>query len=431
MIWRIFHVVGLLNKISRAFSRSHETKASAGVPLASPDVLSIFGVTPSASGVAVDAMAALRVPAIQNGVRVIAEAVGQLDLQLFRNDGTGPKRVEPKDHPVARVLERPNPWTGAFEFQRQLTLDSILWGDGLALIVRVGGEVRELHRIDPRSCTINVNLTTTEPEYTVSMQNGGSYVYGYRDILHLRNLTLDGVRGLGLVHLAKETIGLSIVLQRHAAKLFGRGARPSGVLEYAKTLSEQVAKRLKAQFEGQHGGAENAGGTLVLEEGMTFKPMTFSSTDAQFIEMRRFEVLEAARLLKLPPHLLADMQFSAGRANVEDLGMQFLSGVLSPILELYEDAIERTLLTDEERDSYCVEFDESDLIRADTEKRFAAYKTGTETGVYTINEARAKEGLPPIEGGDTPMRSVQSQPLGAASPDPSPAVPPANNRRAA
>ncbi len=423
--------VGFFAKISQAFSRSHETKASTGIPLASPDILGIFGVTPSASGVAVDAMAALRVPAIQNGVRVIAEAVGQLDLQLFRDDGTGPKRVEPKDHPVARVLERPNPFTGAFEFQRQLAADMLLWGNGLALIVRVRDEVRELYRIDPRSCTIEIDQVTGEPKYIVSMHPGGTQTYSYRDVIHLRNLTLDGFRGLGLVNLAQETIGLSTVLQRHAAKLFGRGARPSGVLEYAKTLSEQVAKKLKAQFEGQHGGAENSGGTLVLEDGMSFKPLTFSSTDAQFIEMRRFEVLEAARLLKLPPHLLADMQFSAGRANVEDLGMQFLSGVLSPILELYEDAIERTLLTDEERDSYCVEFDESDLIRADTEKRFAAYKTGTETGVYTINEARAKEGLPPIEGGDTPMRSVQSQPLGAASPEPSPTVPPANDRRAA
>jgi HK97 family phage portal protein len=393
------------------------------VPLSSPSALDLFGVPPAASGISVDAVTALRVPAVLSGVRMISEAVATLDARLCREGDEGRGAVLPVDHPVARVLERPNPWTGETEFKAALIRDMLLWGNGLALVSRIRSEVRELHRIDPRSCSIIVDQITGEPTYSIALQSGGSRVFSYSDVVHIRNVTIDGARGLGLVNLGNEAIGLALVLEQHAAGLFSRGARPGGILEMPGKLTDVIMGRLRESFSSIYSGAHNGGRTAILEQGVKFMPLQFHSTDAQFLENRKFQILEIARLLNIPAVLLNDLEH-ATLSNAEHLAQQFLDRTITPILELFEDALERTLLTDEERDAgYKIEFDTSNFTRADTEKRFAAYKSGIESGVLTLNEARDREGLPPVEGGDTPMRSVQTLPLN--SPDPTPQQTPA------
>lgn len=385
------------------------------VPLSSPAALDIFGAPASGSGVHVDALTALRVPAVAAGVKLISEAVATLDAHLFSETSTGREKVDARDHAVARVLERPVPWLGETEWKRQLVADSILWGDGLALVNRVRGEPRELPRIDPRSCNIIVDQVTGEPSYGVALQQGGTQTFGYRDVVHLRGPTLDGAKGLGVVALGAEAIGLALVLEQHATRLFSRGARPGGVLEVAGRLTTETMTRLRESFSNIYSGTGNAGRTAILEQGSKFTPLQLSSVDAQFLELRKFQTLEIARLLNIPAVLLNDLEH-ATLNNSESLAQQFLDRTISPILELFEDALERTLLTDEERDAYRIEFDVSNFVRADIEKRFAALKTGIESGVLMLNEARDREGLPPVEGGDKPMRSVQVLPLNAETP---------------
>lgn len=388
--------------------KSFLTKAL-NVPLSSPAALDIFGVPPGASGIHVDALTALRVPAIQQGVRLISESVATLDAQLFM-DGHGGRELV-KHHPVASILTRPNPWYGETELKRQLIADYLLWGNGLALVSRVRGDVRELHRIDPRSCSIIVDQITGEPRYSVALQEGGTREFSYRDVIHLRNTTLDGARGLGLVNLGAEAIGLALILEHHASGLFSRGARPAGILEIAGRLSKEALERLRIGFSNIYVGTENAGRTAILEQGAKFTPLQLSSVDAQFLEMRKFQTLEIARLLNIPAVLLNDLEH-ATLSNAEHLAQQFLDRTISPIIELFEDAIERTLLTEDERAAgYCIEFDTTNFARADIAARFASYKSGIESGVLLLNEARDREGLPPVEGGDTPMRSVQTIPL--------------------
>lgn len=399
------------------------------VPLSSPSALDLFGVPPASSGVSVDALTALRVPAVQQGVRLISDSIATLDACLHRDGEDGRETVAAPDHPVARVLDRPNPWTGETEFKAALIRDMLLWGNGLALVSRVRGEVRELHRIDPRSCSIIVDQITGEPRYSVTLQEGGVREFSYRDVIHLRNVTIDGARGLGLINLGAEAIGLAIVLEQHAAGLFSRGARPGGVLETPGKLTSELLARLRESFSQIYASVHNSGRTAILEQGVKFTPLQLASTDSQFLENRKFQVLEAARLLNMPPVLLGDLEH-ATLSNAEHLAQQFLDRTIAPILELFEDALERTLLTDEEHDAgYRIEFDTTNFVRADLDKRFAALKTGIESGVLTLNEARGREGLPPVEGGDAPMRSVQTIPLApdaaAAQAPPAPAKEPA------
>jgi HK97 family phage portal protein len=401
------------------------------VPLSSPSALDLFGVPPAASGVHVDALTALRVPAVQQGVKLISESIATLDACLHREGEGGRETVAAPDHPVARVLERPNPWTGETEFKAALIRDMLLWGNGLALVSRVRGEVRELHRIDPRSCSIIVDQLTGEPRYSVALQEGGVREFSFHDVIHLRNVTIDGARGLGLVNLGAEAIGLANVLEQHAAALFARGARPGGALEIAGKLTTETMTRLRDSFSNIYAGTHNSGRTAILEQGVKFTPLQLASTDSQFLENRKFQVLEVARLLNMPAVLLNDLEH-ATLSNAEHLAQQFLGHTIAPILELFEDALERTLLTDEELDAgFAIEFDTTNFVRADLDKRFAALKTGIESGVLTLNEARDREGLPPVEGGDAPMRSVQTIPLApdaAATPaTPAPAQKPAKD----
>jgi HK97 family phage portal protein len=394
--------------------KSFVRKALGPVPLSSPAALDLFGAPASGSGLHVDALTAMKVPAVAAGVRLISEAVGTLDAHLIRETASKRETIAPIDHPAARVLERPVPWLGETEWKRQIVADAILWGDGLALVNRVPGEPRELPRIDPRSCNIIVDLVSGEPSYSVALQQGGVETFSYRDVVHLRGPTLDGAKGLGLVNLGAEAIGLALVLEQHATRLFSRGARPGGVLEIAGKLTGDTMARLRASFADIYQGTQNSGRTAILEQGTKFTPLQLSSVDAQFLELRKFQTLEIARLLNIPAVLLNDLEH-ATLNNSAALAQLFLDRTIAPLLELFEDALERTLLTDEERDSgLCIEFDTSNFVRSDIEKRFAAYKSGIESGVYLLNEARDREGLPPVDGGDTPMRSVQTIPLAEA-----------------
>jgi HK97 family phage portal protein len=410
-----------MGRIRNAFTAllSTETRAaSSSVPLDNSDALKIFGIVPSAAtGIAVTAESAMRCPPFAAAVRAISNAIAQCDAFLYSVDAQGGRdRQLPADHPAARVLERPNPWTGAALFQRQLITDVILAGNAIAVVVRAGEKPRELHRLVSSRVSIRIDDATGEPRYEYSMPGGGSRTYGYRDILHLRGPSTDGIIGRSVVTLGAEAIGLALLLERHGGQMFSRAARPGGLLKAPGKVNADTAKRLAESFDASAAG-QNAGKTVVLEENWDYITTEFKSTDAQYLENRTFQVRDIARLTGVPPVMLADLEFAAQRSNTAELNQAFLNSCIAPILEEFEDNLERILLSEEERDRYEIEFDVSDLTRADVAARFASYKSGVESGVLTINQAKQREGLPPIgEAGDRPMHSVQVVPIDAPAP---------------
>jgi len=219
-------------------------------------------------------------------------------------------------------------------------------------------------------------------------------------VLHLRApISLDGINGEAPIKLAREAIGVSLVLERHAAKLFGSGARPAGVLEHPGKLGPDTAADLKTRWDAANSGADNGGGTAVLEEGMKFSPLTFSSVDAQFLEVWKHQVDEIARAFGVPPSML----FELGRAtwgNAAEMGRFFVTYALLPIAKRWEMAISRALFTEEERATHFVEFDFDGFLRADFAARMAGWSSMISSRVMNPNEVRAKENLPPYVGGD-------------------------------
>lgn len=402
--------------LSRKSKDQLQPVATEARSIAEPTALdfSIFGATPSASGVVVTPHNAMSVPAVSAGVKAISEAVGILPLQVFdrRDDGS---RERLRDHPAHRLLNvAANPWTGSAQFRELLTSDAVAHGNAYGLILRDReGRPRELHRLNPPSVAVSIDTLTGEPSYRVST-GAGSQTVNFADMLHLRapaTLQADAVKGRSPLTDAKDAIGLLILLQGHAAKLFANGGRPSGILSFKEKLGAETVGRMQASWRAATSGG-NAGGTAVLEEGATWQALTFNSVDAQFLEIWSLAIVEVARVLRVPPVLLMDYTRQTW-ANAETGGQQFLTYSLAPWLLRWEAEVSLKLIGPDDRETIFAEHLTDALLRADFATRATAYGQYRSMGVMTANEVRGGLNLPKMPGGDelsNPYTSSDKQP---------------------
>ena len=365
----------------------------------------LFGVTaPTAAGIAVSAGEALRVPVVANAIQLISEAVASLDVMVKRIEGGA--EIDVPDHPVLGLLRNEaNDWTSGFELIRQIVADALMsdWG-GMVWVNRVGGEPRELLRYQAGMLSFDTDSRTGERRYRISGQ-----AIPPRDVIHL----LPPL-GRSPLSLAREAIGIAVALDRHAARLFSRGARPSGALMMPAGLKEEAIKAARAAWRAAHEG-EDQGRTAMLYDGMTFQPFTFASTDAQFLENRRFQIEEIARAFNIPAPMVGDLS-RATWSNSEQKGREFLSYTLEPWLRGLEGALRRALFSDAERATHVIRFDRDDLTRADLATRATTINSLIASRTINPNEGRDWLGLPPREGGDEFLNPNISQ---------TPAAPPA------
>lgn len=377
-----------------------ETRSTLAPP--SPELLALFGTPVTAAGKPVSAETALRSPTTLAAVRAISESVGSLPLHLYRRGADG-SRERDSTHPAAQILAGDwCPWAGGIETRTAMQLDALLHGAAYGLIIRAASAPREIHRLDPRDVTIDTS--GAEPRFKVR-QDGIERSRDWRDILYIPTPGSAFGRPICLTTLAREAIGLDLVMAEHQARLFANGARPSGVFKYGRTLGPEALKRLRESFGSAHMGGENGGKTLFLEDGMTFEATQFSSTDAQFLELRRLVIQEIARVFKVPGTLIGDLDRATWR-NVEELMRQFVQTCLIPWAEVWQSALMRALLTPEERRSYFIEAIFDDLLRGDLAGRFTAYRQATGGSWLTPNEVRALDNRAPIEGGDELIRQA-------------------------
>jgi HK97 family phage portal protein len=356
----------------------------------------------TAAGIFVSPLKALECTAVAAALRIRVETLGSLGLFLYQR-GANDERSRAAEHPLYALLhDRPNPWTSAAAFVMQLETDVITEGAGYAFANRVDGRIVELIRLDPLAVVEKCDAATTEPYYDVTLSGGAVRRYGWQDILHIRGsidfANRSGARPLSALRQARQAIGLAIALEGHAARLLGNGARPSGALTTGgKRLDDVAYKRLQKSWRGAHSG-DNAGGTAILEDGMDFKAITFSSVDLQFGEMRIFQSVEIGRALGVPPPMI----FELGRAtfaNTEEMTQSFLTFSLLGRCKLWEGAIAR-LLTAEEQVKFYPEFEVDSLVKADLAARYAAFALACGGPFLTANEARGTDNWPSIAGGD-------------------------------
>lgn len=358
--------------------------------LTSPDaeLEAVLGIAPTSSGIVVTAQSALRVPAVANAIQLIAEAVASLDVHVKRVEGG--TEIEVADHPVLHLLRREaNDWTTGFELIRQIVVDALSYdAGGMVWVNRVDGEPRELIRYRTGLLSFILDTGTGERLY-----RHANRPIEARDVIHL----LPPL-GTAPLTLAREAIGIAVALDRHAASLFTRGARPSGALLIPKGMQEDSVKAARAAWRTVHEG-EDQGRTAILFDGMTFEPFTFNSTDAQFLENRKFQIQEIGRAFNIPSPMIGDLD-RATWSNSEQKGREFLSYTLEPWLLGLEGALGRALFSDAERLTHVIRFDRDDLTRADLQTRAATINSLISSRTINPNEGRGWMGMPPREGGD-------------------------------
>lgn len=378
--------------------------------LASPDAAleALFGLAPTSIGLTFSTSEALRVPVVANAIQLISEAVASLDITVKRIEGQN--EIDVPDHPVLQLLRgEANDWTTGFELVRQIVVDALTSdAGGMAWVNRVGGAPRELIRYRTSVLTFDLDTDTGERKYRLSNRPIQA-----RDVIHL-------LPPLGRcpLSLAREAIAIAIALDRHAARLFTRGGRPSGVLSFAKGMGEEAVKKARTAWRATHEGEDSGGQTAILYDGATFQPLSFSSTDAQFLENRLHQIREIARAFNVPGPMVGDLD-RATWSNSEQKGREFLSYTLEPWLLGLEGALRRALFSDEERATHVIRFDRDDLTRADLSTRATVINSLISSQTINPNEGRSWLGLQPREGGDEFLNpNITTQPPSAPEPPP-------------
>lgn len=373
------------------FRKSAPVETKSGLAAPEDWLLELFGVS-AATSVGVTASVALSVPAVNSAVRVISEAAASLPVSVVGVNRDGTETVLP-DHPIAVMLaDHVNDWTSGYEFLRDLVAEALTRdAGGFAWVNRPRGDVREIVKYDPGNVTVEYDQHGTgEPVFRLNGE-----VLRSADVIHLR-----GPFSKSPLTLAREAIGVAYLLEAHTGRLFKNGARPGGVIEVPKGLGEEALKRMRAGWQAAHGGADKAGNTAILWDGATFKPHMMTSVDAQFLELRKFQIIEIARAFRVPPSMLFDLD-RATWSNGEQQGKEFLTYCLEPWLKALEGALRRGLFSVEDRARYRIVFDRDDLTRADLVSRATAINTLVASQVISPNEARDWLDMNPREGGDT------------------------------
>jgi HK97 family phage portal protein len=389
-----------------------EIRASSGTLRDPWTSILLGGFGPTEAGITITPEIAMRCAPVLGAIRVLAETVQSLPAHLYRKTPDG-GRERADDHPVEALLsDAANPWLPAGEFRLIGQTSLSLHGDSFSFVNRAGDRVEELIPLPWHSVAVRPNELTMEPIYIVTTPSG-SQTYTRRDILHVRAVGYSLYHGDSPIVLAREAIALSLVLEQYGAGLFGRGARPAGLLKFPQRLNEVQLERLRASFDSRFTGGVNAGRTAILEQGVEWESTQLTSVDTQFLELRRFQLQEIARIWRVPLHLLADLE-RVTFSNAEQMGAQFITYTMMPILRAWQDALRITLLTQEERRAgYYVEFLIDDLGRADIAARFTAYSQAVNAGIYNPNEIRSLENRGPYIGGEVYTRPVNVAPVSA------------------
>jgi HK97 family phage portal protein len=394
--------MGMLSFFKR--SQPVETKST----LAAPEdwMWALFGAAAPSGSVGLSGAAALTVPAVSAAIRALAEAAMTLAIRVVETDEAGAETELP-DHPITRLLAgEVNDWTSGPELIRDLLSEALIRdAGGMAWVNRVDGKPVEI--IQYRSGVMSAEFAETgQPTFRI---NGR--VVNAADVIHVR-----GPFAKSALNLATEAIGVASMLERHTGRLFKNGARPGGVIEVPGPLGDDGLKNMRTAWQAAHSGADNVGKTAILWSGAKFNSLTMSSTDAQFLELRKFQILEIARAFRVPPSMLFELD-RATWSNSEQMGREFLTYSLEPWLQVLEAALGRALFSRDERGSLKLRFDRDDLTRADIGDRAIAYSSLISSRVINPNQARRWEGLAPYSGGE-----AYQNPNITASPAPEPAT---------
>ena len=372
----------------------------------------------SISGKNVNERSAMQMTAVYACVRILSEAVAGLPLHLYRYNKDGGKE-KALDHPLYGLLhDEPNPEMTSFVFRETLMTHLLLWGNAYAQIIRNGkGEILALYPLMPNRMQVDRNekgqlvYTYTRSKDDANAKDCSPVVLRPDDVLHIPGLGFDGLVGYSPIAMAKNAIGMAIACEEFGAKFFANGASPSGVLEHPGILKDP--DKVRNSWNAAYGGSSNAHKVAVLEEGMKYTPISISPNEAQFLETRKFQINEIARIFRVPPHMVGDLDKSSF-SNIEQQSLEFVKYTLDPWVIRWEQSLSRALFSKDEKKTFFFKFNVEGLLRGDYQSRMNGYAVGRQNGWMSANDIRELENLdriPAEAGGDLYLVNGNMLPL--------------------
>ena len=372
----------------------------------------------SSSGKTVTERSAMQMTAVYACVRILSEAVAGLPLHFYRYKEDGSKEKAIDSNLYHLLHDEPNPEMSSFVFRETLMTHLLLWGNAYAQIIRNGkGEIIALYPLMPNKMSVDrdengkLYYTYTRSDCEPNTMNGSSVVLEPKDVLHIPGLGFDGLVGYSPIAMAKNAIGLAIATEEFGSKFFANGAAPSGVLEHPGTIKDP--SRVREAWQSQFGGSGNSGKVAVLEEGMKYTPISISPEQAQFLETRKFQINEIARIFRVPPHMVGDLEKSSF-SNIEQQSLEFVKYTLDPWVVRWEQSLSRSLLSEDEKKQYFFKFNLEGLLRGDYQSRMNGYAIARQNGWMSANDIRELEDLDklsPEQGGDLYLVNGNMLPL--------------------
>jgi len=359
------------------------------------------------SGELVNERTSMQVAAVYACVRILAETVASLPLHVYRNSTNG-GREKAEDHPLYYLLhDEPNPDMTSFTFRETLMTHLLLWGNAYAQVVRNGyGQVIGLYPLLPNRMDVSrapsgrlVYTYNRDGEEARPSKKTGDVELRQDEVLHIPGLGFDGIIGYSPIAMARNAIGLGMAAERYGANFFGNGGHPSGLLTHDGKISDP--EKLKADWAAAHGGM-NSGGVAVLEEAMKYQALSVPPEDAQFLETRKFQTAEIARIYRVPPHMIGDLE-KATFSNIEHLSIDFAKFTIGPWCSRLEQGMRKSLLLPADRRVYGPGFNIDGLLRGDYKSRMEGYSIGRQNGFFSTNDIRSLENMdriPQEDGGD-------------------------------
>lgn len=374
------------------------------------------------AGVRVSPDTAMRVSAVYRCVSILANILAMFPKGMYERLERG--RQEAPDHPLDPLISfKPNRRQSAFEFWRQVCYQLVLRQNAYVQIVpgTTGrGWVGQLVPLHPDRVNGPEELADGRLRYEYTRgDNSKVKMIGGLDIWHLQGLSPDGLRGLSMVDIAADSIGVSMAAERHAARFFERGVKPAGILQHEKTLKQETADAMGESFRRKWGGEQGVGGVPVLWEGMKFQPVSMTLKDAEFLDSRKFSVAEIARWFGVPPHMVGDVERSTSwGTGIEQQGLHFLIYSLLPWIELIEQSIRFNLVVQPER--YYPKLNVNAILRMDAEAQAHVFEILIRNRVLSPNECRELLERNPYDGGDEYVSAAAPPPAPTAPPEPTP-----------
>lgn len=368
-----------------------------------------FFMGTASSGKRVNERTSMQMTAVYSCVRILSETLATLPLHIYEIKESGTSKAI--NHPLYKLLhDEPNADMTSFVFRETLMTHLLLWGNAYAQIIRNGkGDVLALYPLMPDRMKVDRD-ENGKIIYEYLSENNERIILNSSEVLHIPGLGFDGLVGYSPIAMAKNAIGMAIATEEFGAKFFQNGATPSGILEHPGTVKNPGAIRdsWNRGFSGS-----NSHKVAILEEGMKYTPISISPNEAQFLETRKFQISEIARIFRVPPHMVGDLEKSSF-SNIEQQSLEFVKYTLDPWVSRWEQTLQRKLLNENDKARFYIKFNVDGLLRGDYQSRMNGYAIGRQNGWMSANDIRELENLDKIskeEGGDLYLVNGNMLPL--------------------